>query len=80
MLFNNSITEIPSKSASINKNPELSNIDVNLKKYLCNDNTLPHKNNIPCPQCSNTDVVYIIRPDDVKMVYYCCNCNAEWVK
>ena len=61
---------------------ELSNIDMNLKKYLCRDNTLPHKNNIQCPQCSNTDIVYIIRPEDVKMVYYCCNedCNAEWVK
>ena len=61
---------------------ELSNIDNNLKKYLCNDNTLPHKKNIQCPQCENKDVVYIIRPDDVKMVYYCCNkeCNAEWVK
>jgi DNA-directed RNA polymerase subunit M/transcription elongation factor TFIIS len=60
--------------------------DKNLK-YICQDPTIPHINNIECPnkQCKSVDevntnnVAYIkIDEEDMKYLYICCYCMNTW--
>lgn len=60
-----------------------------INKYTKYDNTLPRKNNIPCPngECpsnresnpSENEIIFI-RYDDQKMnyVFICANCDKVW--
>lgn len=56
-------------------------------EYVCQDPTLPHVNNLDCPnrEClsykkgETKDVVYIeILENDMKYSYICCKCKTTW--
>jgi hypothetical protein len=62
---------------------------VNLNNYLTTnikyDPSLPHVNNIACPNCkgNNTekqnDVIYIkYDAENKKYLYFCCKCDHFW--
>lgn len=45
------------------------------------DSTLPRVNNIKCPSCNpeKNEVIYIkYDHDNMKYIYFCCNCEQFW--
>lgn len=58
---------------------------VNLNNFLTpnikHDPSLPHVNNIPCPNCKpkENDVIYIkYDGENMKYLYFCCKCDHFW--
>jgi DNA-directed RNA polymerase subunit M/transcription elongation factor TFIIS len=84
------------KSAKLMENKCISKNNYDLKEvyiqeknleYVCEDPTLPHIDNLDCPNkdCSSytkeigNNVVYMkIRENDMKYMYVCCNCKTSW--
>ena len=71
-------------------NNEVKFKDTHINEYTKYDPTLPHMNNIKCPNLNcksnidpeshNQDVIYL-RYDDknMKYMYLCCHCDFTWV-
>ena len=71
-------------------NNEVKSKDIHINEYTKYDPTLPHMNNIKCPNlnCKSNiepdshiqDVIYL-RYDDknMKYMYLCCHCDKNWI-
>ena len=67
---------------NINYTDDAHNYQQFMNKNIKYDKTLPHVNNIKCPdeKCKKpTDTIYIKYDiNNMKYLYFCCNCETFW--
>ena len=67
---------------TINYADDARNYNQYINKNIKFDNTLPHVNNIKCPdkECvKETDTIYMKYDiNNMKYLYFCCNCEKFW--
>lgn len=67
---------------NINYTDDAHNYQQFMNKNIKYDKTLPHVNNIKCPDANckkETDTIYIkYDVNNMKYIYFCCNCENFW--
>lgn len=84
VLLDDGLSTVDNKTCIMNFDytDELKNFYQFLNKDIKYDKTLPHVNNIKCPntECKKeTDTIYIKYDNpNMKYLYFCCNCEKFW--